>query len=198
MKRTGCLWLLVGAVVSAVIAHVLLSALPNRDDAAVEVIQRAGGKVRRTPRIFAPIDAELYAHGDVWGVELRRVELNSEVSEHLLTLRSMSYLDISSSTVTAGRNSILIPPSEKIQQLFITYTNVSDHHISSLRDCPNLTQLILVGTDVSDASVSNILECRKLRYIVLQRNSMTEAGLAAIRAGFPAANVETRIDALQP
>jgi hypothetical protein len=195
MKRKGCAWLAVGVVVTATVAHVLLSYLPNRDDAAVEVLRGAGGgEVRRTCRLLplsALLDAEIYPRGDVWSVYLRDAEISNEVAERLSGLRSLYALDIYRCRVPAGMTTALIPPSDQMRRVYISDANVGDHQISTLRDCPNLQSLTLKGTDVSDASVPTIVMCRKLGSIVLRGNKFTESGIATLRAAFPSANVVT-------
>lgn len=196
MKRKGCAWFGVGTLATAILAHVLLSTLPNRDDAAVEAIHGAGGEARRTPRLLwlatiADASDAFYPRGDVWSVELRDAEVGPGVADGLSTLRSLESLDLYRCQLPPGMTATLIPPSGSLRSVFAYDTNLGDHHIIRLGDCPSLVYLILDGTEVTDASVPTITRCRNLGYIVLRRNKISEDGIGAIRAAFPRANVVT-------
>lgn len=196
MKRKGCAWFGVGTLTAAILAHVLLSTLPNRDDAAVEAIRGVGGEARRTPRLLwlatiADASDAFYPHGDVWSVELRDAEVGPGVADGLSTLRSLHFLDLYRCRLPPGVTANLVPPSGSLRSVSASDTNLGDHHIIGLGDCPSLVYLTLDGTEVTDASVPTITRCRNLGSIVLRRNKITEAGIAAIRAAFPRANVVT-------
>ncbi len=181
---------------AAILAHALLSTLPNRDDEVADGIQAVGGEVRRTPRLFwlavytDAIDA-FYPRGDLWSVELRDAEISPSAADGLSTLRSLEHLDLFRCRLPPELTTKLVPPSKSLQSLFVTDTNLGDHHISRLGECPNLVYLFLDGTELTDASVSTISRCQNLGSIILRRNKMTEAGIAAIRAALPRANVVT-------
>jgi hypothetical protein len=192
MKRNGCVWVGIGAVLVALVAHFLLSVVPNRDDAAVDVICQAGGEVRRTPRLlwlstFA--DTEIYPYGDVWNVEFSNAAISNEVADGVSTLSSLSDLGMYRCQMLPGTTANMIPTSDDLRSVSILDTKVGDQHISNLRNCPNVGFLILEGTDVSDASVPNIVRCRRIGCIVLRNNKLTDEGIAVIRMAFPSANI---------
>ncbi|MFO0852436.1 MAG: transposase [Gemmataceae bacterium] len=196
MKRKGCAWFGVGSLAAAILAHVLLSAFPNRDDTAVEAIRGIGGEARRTPRLLwlaAIADAcdAFYPRGDVWSVELRDAEVSPGVADGLSTLRSLQSLDLYRCRLPPGMTVNLVPPSGSLRSVYAYNTNLGDPHVVRLGDCPSLVYLFLDGTEVTDASIPTIIRCRTLGHIVLRRNKITEAGIAAIRAAFPRANVVT-------
>ena len=194
MRRKGCVWLVVAAVAAVLLVHLLLSALPNRDDAVVAAIRGAGGEVRRTPRLLrlsTMADAEVCPRGDVWPVELRDAEVSDELAASLSTLRSLDSLDLYRCPLAMGTTADLIPPTGSLRSVFARETNLGDEQLRRLGDCPNLAYLILDGTDITDASVPAITRRRGLGYIVLRRHKLTTAGVAAIRAAFPRSNVVT-------
>lgn len=196
MKRKGCAWLMIGAVSAAVLAHVLLSALPNRDDAAADAIRGAGGKARRTPRLewlAVRTDAydAFYPRGDVWSAYLRDAEVGPDVADGLSTLRSVEHLDLVRCRLRPDVTANLVPPSASLGSLYVSDTDLRDCHIGRLGDCPNLSSLTLDGTQATDASVPVIARCRSLRSIILRGNKITGAGFAAVRAAFPRASVVT-------
>lgn len=188
----GCTWLAIWAVSAAMSAHVLLSVLPNRDDAAVDAIRNSGGEVRRTPRLLwlsTTADADFYPCGDVWTVELTGAEIDVGLASHLAGLNSLSDLGLHRCRVPAGTTATLIPTSEHVRGIHISDTDAGDRQIATIGSCRNLIFLTLDGTAVSDASVQVIVRCRNLGRIVLRRNKMTPEGIAAIRAALPTANV---------
>jgi hypothetical protein len=194
MRRKGCAG--VGAVVvaMAILAHILLSTLPNRDDAAADALREAGGEVRRTPRflwlaVMTDVPDAFYPRGDVWSIDLRDAEVGPGVADHLPTLRSLQFLDLDRCRIPAGVSTNLVPPSGELRGVSVRDTNIADCHLSRLGDCPNLIHLILDGTDVTDASVPTITRCRSLGYVVLRRSKVTPGGVAAIRKALPRANV---------
>ncbi len=194
MRRKGCAWLVVGAVVAVLLAHLLLSALPNRDDAVVAAVRGAGGEVRRTPRLLGlstMTDAAIYPRGDVWLVEVRDAEVSDELAEPLSTLRSLDHLDLYRCRLAVRAAADLVPPAGSLRSISVTETNLGDEHLRRLGECPNLVPLILDGTDVTDASVPAITRCRGLGYSALRRHKLTAAGVAAIRAAFPRSNAVT-------
>lgn len=198
MTGKGFAVLAIGALATPILAHILLSHFPNRDDAAVDAIRGAGGVARRTPRLLwlsvitdAP-DA-FYARGDVWDVELHDSEIGTDVARRLATLRSLQGLGMCRCRVPPGMTTNLVPPSESLRGVSAFDTNLGDHNISGLVDCPNLGHLLLDGTEVTDNAVPTITRCRNLGYIVLRRNKITAAGVAAIREAFPRANVVTGV-----
>jgi len=179
---------------SPILTHVLLTRFPNRDDAKANAIRGADGEVRRTPRfclLSLMTDSEIYPHGDVWNVELRNAQVESDLIGRLSTLQSLQSLAISRCRLPSGTTANLIPRSTSLRMVFITDTNFGDDQLSGLVECPNLIYLILDGTDITDASIPIIMRCRNLGYIVLRRNKISEAGIAAIRAAFSRSNVVT-------
>ena len=191
-NRMGCTWLAIGTVAVAVLTHVLLSVLPNRDDAAVDDIQKAGGEVRRTPRLLwlsTMADADFYPYGDVWDVELTGAEIDEGLAAQISGLHSLYDLRLYRCLVPIEMTGIIIPTSDHLQGIHISDTAAGDRHIESISTCRNLIFLTLDGTAVTDASVPVIVRCRNLGCLVLRRNKMTPEGIAAIRTALPATNV---------
>lgn len=194
-RQKGCLLLLLVSPLFLVVAHLCLTYLPNRDDAALTVIRNAGGRLdyQRTPRLLGlstVTDTPLYAHGDVWDINLRDIELNSDVSKSLASLSSLYNLDLYHCRIPTGTSTSLIPTSRELKMVSISGTNVGDAQIKTLDACPNLWLLALEGTVVTDASVPVIVRCRKLNVFYLRKNKFSETGIAAIRKAFPKATIE--------
>ncbi len=69
---------------------------------------------------------------------------------------------------------------ENIQLVDLSYTDVTDQHISHLRSLPRLRTIYLSGTDIGDAGVQEIKHLKELRRLSLAGTQITDLGVESL------------------
>lgn len=115
------------------------------NDAAVAAIEKAGGKVEKKKT----------AYGDAFSVDLSGKQLSDELIEHINTLKVVSRLNLSKSSV-------------------------KDSHLGKLTIC-TFNKVDLSQTDVTNQGILKFAECGVLREINVTGSKVTNEGIKAFQ-----------------
>ncbi|HEY1065624.1 MAG TPA: hypothetical protein VGE52_05935 [Pirellulales bacterium] len=133
-----------------------------------------------------PLDANLMANVyrldyPIDDLSLRGAMLSPEVFQRLGELKTLRYLDVSSTNVTDAHLAA-IAKATSLQALNLRETKITDAGLASLLALPNLTHLDLAGTAISDQGALTLARIPTLISLDVSNTNVGDAGAAALLA----------------
>jgi len=138
----------------------------------VEQISQQGGRVGETDT------------GAITSVHLVGCEISNSTLEQLEHLRDLTYLDLSSSSVTDEQLGFVgnLPP---LQKLYLARTEISDGGLDELRSLRQLRVLDLSHTSVTPAGLVILDDLSALESCLVGGTDISEVELAMLRENYP-------------
>ena len=125
---------------------------------AVAAIKAAGGTAK----------SKQYPQGEGWIVSLSGLKITDELCDHLATLKTVTELDLSKSTIS---NRQVRQLKGTFLKLNLSGTGTNDSILSTLASFGLLMELNLKGTKVTDSGVKKFKKSRKENNGILVKNT---------------------------
>ena len=160
---------------------------PHRDDAAVKIIQSAGGKVTRESRIpFVALclDANIFPYGATFDVECRSIYIDRQLVEAVSSLPDL-YTWYCSDCIFEPDSLKSLQPMAKLRMLSLIDTKIGDNDLVYLRSLENLELLSLTNANVTDEGIVRLAALKSLRVVNLGGTKVTAAGRDRLKSLLP-------------
>lgn len=137
--------------------YVRVPNLTFKTHGAETLVQRAEAQVLLDSRGRRRVRVSRNVEGDITGLKLTGMQLAAGDVDEIVAI-------------------------ETLESLTVMGTNISDHDIVRIADCPQLRYLNLSHTDVGDDAVEGILRMKELRTLCIGKVLVTEAGINRLKA----------------
>ena len=182
-------WLFGFAVVTIVAAILVIGILSYRQHAAIQAVQRFGGKIgysKRAPEWLRQVlgDKATWLFDEVGFVNLDGCDFDDDDFEFLLPhfqrfgkLEMFALSNTRISDTSVKRLSVF----PNLHHVDLSNTRVSDTGLKDLGVCPNLRAIALGNTLITDKGLPYLARLKRIESLQLDQTAVTDEGMSALR-----------------